>query len=59
MAKTKKKSTLGRMTESVKKSVIKPVGRALGLTGGKKKASGAKKGGATKRGTKKAGGRKK
>jgi hypothetical protein len=47
----KKKTTLKKMTDAVKKS-IRPVGKALGLTGGKKKGTAkkntAKKGGAKK-----------
>ena len=56
MAKTKKKSTVGkavsRVAKAAKKNVLRPVGKALGLTGSKK--SGGKKTTA-----KKAGGRKK
>jgi hypothetical protein len=56
MAKTKKKSTVGkavsRVAKVAKKNVLRPVGKALGLTGSKK--SGGKKSTA-----KKAGGRKK
>jgi hypothetical protein len=52
MAKAKKKSAMGRVAETVKKRVIKPVGKALGLTGRKKggaKKRTAKRGGAKKR----------
>ena len=52
MAKAKKKSAIGRVTDAVKKRVVKPVRKALGLTGGKKggaKKRTAKKGGAKKR----------
>ena len=56
MAKAKKKSAVGRVAETVKKRVIKPVGKALGLTGGKK--GGAKKR-AAKRGAAKRGAAKK
>ena len=52
MAKAKKKSAIGRVTEAVKKRVVKPVRKALGLTGGKKKG-GAKKRAARKGGAKK------
>jgi hypothetical protein len=48
----KKKSAVGRVAEAVQKRVIKPVRKALGLTGGKKggaKKRTAKKGGAKKR----------
>jgi hypothetical protein len=47
----KKKSAVGRMTEAVKKRVVRPVGKALGLTGGKK--GGSKKKGAKKSARKK------
>jgi hypothetical protein len=52
-AKKKKKSAVGRVAEAVQKRVIKPVRKALGLTGGKKKGGAkkraAKRGGAKKR----------
>jgi hypothetical protein len=50
--KTKKKSAIGRVTEAVQKRVIKPVRKALGLTGTKKRV-GAKKGATKRRAAKK------